>query len=63
MGSNVQVDDVVASNPEALREQALRRVTLGCGIGRAFNARDVDVRRPITEDDIRAEMDRLRSAH
>ena len=63
MGSNVQVDDVVASNPEALREQALPRVTLGCGIGRAFDARDVDVRRPVTEDEIRSELDRLRNAH
>ena len=104
MGSSDQLDEVVASTPEALREQALRRVkkrrdlhthafvyltvnvllwgiwavigatahswfpwplwvTLGWGVGLLFNAWDVYVRRPITEDDIRSEMDRLRSAH
>ena len=95
------LDDVVATDPEGLHEQALRRVkkrrdlkthafayvvinvllwavwaavgatsgawfpwplwvTLGWGIGLAFNAWDVFFRRPITEEDIRREMDRLR---
>ena len=93
-------DDVVASSPEGLREQALRRikkrrdlhthafayltinvllwgvwviigatshtwfpwplwVTLGWGIGLAFNAWDVYFRHPISESDIQREMDRL----
>ena len=38
-------------------------VTLGWGIGLAFNAWDVYFRRPITEDDIRHEMQRLTAHH
>jgi fatty acid desaturase len=34
-------------------------VTLGWGLAVVFNAWDVYVRRPITEDEIRREMDRL----
>lgn len=34
-------------------------VTFGWGIGIAFNAWDVYFRRPITEDDVRREMERL----
>ncbi|HEY0389573.1 MAG TPA: 2TM domain-containing protein [Gaiellales bacterium] len=34
-------------------------LTLGWGIGLIFNAWDVFMRRPITEDDIRHEVDRL----
>lgn len=34
-------------------------VTLGWGLAVVFNAWDVYVRRPITEDEIRQEMDRL----
>jgi hypothetical protein len=34
-------------------------VTLGWGLGVVFNAWDVYVRRPITESEIRREMDRL----
>lgn len=93
-------DEVVGETPEALREQALRRikkrrdfhthlfvylavnvalwgiwwvaggasdggtpwpiwVTLAWGLGVAFNAWDVYVRRPITESEIHQEMDRL----
>ena len=93
-------DDVVATSPEGLREQALRGVkkrrdlhthafayltinallwgvwaiigmtahswfpwpllvTLGWGIGLAFNAWDVYFRRPITEAEINREMERL----
>jgi hypothetical protein len=96
------LDDVVASDPAGLHEQALRRLkkrrelkthafayvvinvvvwaiwaviaatsgatfpwplwlTLGWGIGLAFNVWDVYFRRPITEAEIRHEMDRLRS--
>jgi hypothetical protein len=36
---------------------------LGWGIGLAFNAWDVYVRRPITEDEIRHEMQRLQARH
>lgn len=94
-------DEVLASSPEGLRDQALRSlkkrrdlrthafayftinvlvwgvwvilgvtshswfpwplwITLGWGIGLAFNAWDVHFRRPITEDEIRREADRLR---
>jgi fatty acid desaturase len=94
------LDEVVASSPEQLREQALRRVkkrrdlhthafayltinvllwgvwaiigatshswfpwplwvTLGWGIGLAFNAWDVYFRRPITEAELQQEMERL----
>jgi hypothetical protein len=94
------VEEVVASSPELLREQALRQlkkrrdftahvfayvlvnlvvwgiwfviglsshswwpwpvfVTLGWGIGIAFNAWDVYLRRPITEDEVRRQMQRL----
>jgi 2TM domain len=35
-------------------------VTLGWGIGLAFNAWDVYFRRPITEDELRREMESLR---
>jgi len=93
-------DDVLATDPGDLREQALRRVkkrrdfhnhlfvyvvfnavlwgvwavigvtshswfpwplwvTLGWGIGLAFNAWDVYVRRPISESDVQREMERL----
>lgn len=34
-------------------------VTIGWGVGLTFNAWDVYLRRPITEDEIRREMDRL----
>jgi hypothetical protein len=34
-------------------------MTLGWGIGVAFNAWDVYVRRPITEDELQREMERL----
>jgi len=34
-------------------------VTLGWGVGLAFNGWDVYVRRPISENDLRHEMDRL----
>ncbi len=37
-------------------------VTLGWGVGLAFNAYDVYLRRPITEGDIQHELDRLRRA-
>ncbi len=36
-------------------------VTLGWGLGLAFNAWDVYGRHPITEDEVRREMDRLRT--
>jgi hypothetical protein len=93
-------DEVLATSPERLRDQALRSlkkrrdlhthafayatinvivwgvwaiigatshswfpwplwVTLGWGIGLAFNAWDVYVHRPITEADVRREIDRL----
>ena len=96
------LDEVVATSPEGLREQALRRlkkrrerpppagayvtvnvliwgvwaiigatshswfpwplwITLGWGIGLAFNAWDVYFRRPITEAELGREMERLRS--
>ena len=96
------LDEVLATTPEALREQALRRVkkrrdfhthafayvminvliwgvwaiigatsgswfpwplwvTLGWGIGLAFNAWDVYLRRPIAEDEVQREIDRLRA--
>ena len=98
------LDEVVATSPEGLREQALRRVkkrrdlhthafayvtvnvliwgvwaiigatahtwfpwplwvTLGWGIGLAFNAWDVYFRRPISEAELGREMERLRSQH
>ena len=94
------LDEVVATSPEGLREQAVRRlkkrrdlqthafayatinvlvwgvwaiigatshswfpwplwVTLGWGIGLAFNAWDVYFRHPITEEEIRRELTRL----
>jgi hypothetical protein len=94
------LEEVVATSPEGLREQAIRRVkkrrdlhthafayliinslvwgvwaiigatshtwfpwplwvTLGWGIGLAFNAWDVYFRRPISEGEIRTEVDRL----
>lgn len=93
-------DEILASSPEGLRDQALRSlkkrrdlhthafayltinllvwgvwlligmaadnwwpwplwVTLGWGIGLAFNAWDVYVRRPITEAELAREIDRL----
>lgn len=93
-------DEVLATDPEVLRDQALRRlkkrrdfhahafayvvvnivlwaiwltiavtsdswypwplwVTLGWGLGLTFNAWDVYLRRPITEADIQAEVDRM----
>ena len=99
-----QLDDVLATSPEGLHEQALRRVkkrrdlhthafayvavnvllwgiwaiigltsgswfpwplwvTLGWGIGLAFNVWDVYFRRPITEEEIRTEMSRLEGHH
>lgn len=102
--TDVQTDDVLATTPDALHEQALRRVkkrrdlhthafayvtinglvwgvwavigmmsgswfpwplwiTLGWGIGLVFNAWDVYVRRPITEDEVRREMVRLQHDH
>src|SRR4051812_37546491 len=101
MAETTVLDDVVASTPEALREQALRRlkkrrdlhthffayltinalvwgvwviigatahswfpwplwVTLGWGIGLAFNAWDVYFRRPISEGELQREISRLR---
>jgi hypothetical protein len=98
------LDEVVATSPEGLREQALRRVkkrrdlhthafayvtvnvlvwgvwaiigatshswfpwplwlTLGWGIGLAFNAWDVYFRRPITEAELGREIERLRTHH
>lgn len=36
-------------------------ITLGWGIGLAFNAWDVYLRRPIAEEEIQREMDRLRA--
>jgi fatty acid desaturase len=97
------LEDVVASDPEALREQALRRLkqrrdfkahlfvyfvvnvvvwgawvviglsshswwpwpvfmTLGWGIGVVLNAWDVYLRRPITEDEVRREVEHLRGS-
>ena len=95
-------DEVLASSPEGLREQALRSVkkrrdlkthafayavfnllvwalwiiaaatsdswgfpwplfmTLGWGVGLAFNAWDVHFRRPITEAELQREAERLR---
>lgn len=96
-------EEVVATSPEGLREQALRRVkkrrdlhthafayvvvnmllwgvwavigatshswfpwplwvTLGWGLGLVFNAWDVYGRRPITEDEVRREEERLRGS-
>lgn len=101
MAGSDQLDEVLATDPEGLHEQALRRVkkrrdlhthafvylilnvvlwgiwavvgatsypwplwvSLGWGVGLVFNAWDVYVRQPITEDEIRSEMDRLRNAH
>jgi hypothetical protein len=34
-------------------------VPLGCGLGVVMNARDVHIRRPISEGEIREVMDRL----
>lgn len=97
-------DEVVATSPEGLRDQAVRRVkkrrdlhnhlfayviinavvwgvwaiigaashswypwplwiTLGWGVGLAFNVWDVYFRRPITEAEIERELERLRRAH
>ena len=99
--AQTEIDDVVATTDEGLREQALRRVkkrrdlhthafaylvinalvwgvwvifgvtsdswipwplwvTLGWGIGLVFNAWDVYVRRPISETEVRQEMEHLR---
>ena len=93
-------DEIIATSPEGLRDQALRSlkkrrdfhthafvyltinilvwgvwaiigatsggwfpwplwITLGWGIGLAFNAWDVYVRRPITETELQREIDRL----
>lgn len=38
-------------------------VTLGWGIGLAFNAWDVYFRRPITEDELQREVERLHRHH
>lgn len=97
-------EEVVADTPEALREQALRRVkkrrdlgahvfiylvvnvvvwsiwviigatshswwpwpvflTLGWGIGLVMNIWDVYLRKPITEDELQREIERLRPSH
>ncbi len=97
------LDEVVASTPDGVREQALRRlkkrrdfkthavvymlvnavvwgiwlvvgasshswwpwpvfVTLGWGIGLVMNAWDVYFRRPITEAELRREIERLEGA-
>ena len=97
-----QTEEIIASDRDSLREQALERlkkrrdfaahlfayvvvnlvvwglwlviglsshswwpwpvfVTLGWGIGLAFNAWDVYLRRPITEDEVQREMRHLGS--
>ena len=58
-GTETDVDDVVATESEDAWFPWPAFITLAWGIGVAMNAWEVYLRKPISEDEIRREMDRF----